>query len=267
MTYSYTQISQYIRCPRRYRYRYLDGWQEKGTRASMVFGRVFEKALAALFLRQDPTEVLYAEWGAYREAELEFSKNDDWGKFLQQGVTLLERFVQDNRIKITHPKKNLQVKILRELPDGNDFVGYIDAIGRLDNKKCLLEWKTTTSRYPDQPNGLMALDPQLICYSWITGIEDIALIAFIRKQTPEIQYIPTHISQQQRQEFGYLVEEAIGRIESAHFPPYSGIRFPQNGCLGCPYLELCLHPEKTTHSNLIRKPGASDLDWLDHIEC
>jgi hypothetical protein len=29
MTYSYTEISQYLTCPRRYRHRYLDGWQEK----------------------------------------------------------------------------------------------------------------------------------------------------------------------------------------------------------------------------------------------
>ncbi len=29
MTYSYTQISQYLSCPRRYRHRYLDGWQRK----------------------------------------------------------------------------------------------------------------------------------------------------------------------------------------------------------------------------------------------
>jgi hypothetical protein len=32
MTYSYTQISQYLTCPRRYRHRYLDGWKEKDTR-------------------------------------------------------------------------------------------------------------------------------------------------------------------------------------------------------------------------------------------
>ena len=25
MTYSYTQVSQFLACPRRYRYRYLDG--------------------------------------------------------------------------------------------------------------------------------------------------------------------------------------------------------------------------------------------------
>ena len=42
MTYSYTQISQYLTCPRRYRYRYLDGWKEKDTRAAMLFGRAFE---------------------------------------------------------------------------------------------------------------------------------------------------------------------------------------------------------------------------------
>ncbi len=31
MVYSYTQIIQYLRCPRSYRYRYLDGWREKET--------------------------------------------------------------------------------------------------------------------------------------------------------------------------------------------------------------------------------------------
>jgi hypothetical protein len=36
MVYSFTQISQYLRCSRSYRYRYLDGWREKETRASMV---------------------------------------------------------------------------------------------------------------------------------------------------------------------------------------------------------------------------------------
>ena len=49
MTYSYTQISQYLTCPRRYRHRYLDGWKEKDTRPAMLFGRAFEQALGALF--------------------------------------------------------------------------------------------------------------------------------------------------------------------------------------------------------------------------
>ena len=70
MTYSYTQISQYLTCPRRYRHRYLDGWKEKDTRAAMLFGRAFERALGALFRREDPGAVLFAEWSACQSQDL-----------------------------------------------------------------------------------------------------------------------------------------------------------------------------------------------------
>jgi len=39
--YSYTQISQYLACPRRDRHRYLSGWVEKDDRAALLFGRAF----------------------------------------------------------------------------------------------------------------------------------------------------------------------------------------------------------------------------------
>jgi RecB family exonuclease len=66
VVYSYSQISRYLRCPRSYRYRYLDGWRERDTRAIMVFGRCFEKALGAFFEGEDCTATLYKEWGAFR---------------------------------------------------------------------------------------------------------------------------------------------------------------------------------------------------------
>jgi PD-(D/E)XK nuclease superfamily len=53
VTYSYTQISQYLSCPRRYKHRYLDGWKEKDTRAAMMFGRAFEQDVGAYFQRKD----------------------------------------------------------------------------------------------------------------------------------------------------------------------------------------------------------------------
>jgi CRISPR/Cas system-associated exonuclease Cas4 (RecB family) len=46
MTYSYTQISQYLSCPRRFRRRYLDGWQEK-----------VEKELTGK--EEEPSELIY----------------------------------------------------------------------------------------------------------------------------------------------------------------------------------------------------------------
>ena len=169
MTYSYTQISHYLGCPRRYRHRYLDGWREKEIRAAMVFGRVFEKALAAYFRREDPTATLFKEWAAYQEVPLEYASSDSWERMYRQGVTLLERLAQDDRVRIRQPRRNLQIKLTRPLSNGSDFLAYIDAIGHLDGTRRLIEWKTTTSRYPEEPEGLLALDPQLLCYSWVSG--------------------------------------------------------------------------------------------------
>src|SRR3989441_584314 len=169
MTYSYTQISHYLTCPRRYRHRYLDGWREKDTRATMLFGRAFEQGLAAYFLCEE------------------------------------------------------------------------------------------------EPDGLLALDPQLVCYSWITGIAEVAQVVFVRKRLVEVQYLQTTITDEQRQEFGQLVEDTIRRIESAQFLPHSGIRFPQNPCISCPYIGLCLGRQDLVEAALVRRPGAEQLGWLDEL--
>ena len=266
MIFSYTQLSQYLRCPRSYRYRYLDGWQEKATRASLLFGRCFEKALAAYFLDEDCGAVLFKEWGAFRDTELEYSKGDTWDRMVHQGVHLLELLARDDRIRIRQPRKNLQVKLVRTLPSGNEFVAYLDAIGRLDGTRCVIDWKTTTSRYPEEPSGLLSLDPQLISYSWISGLPEVAMVVFVRKQVPEIQYLKTSITDQQRQEYAELVTASVKQIEAGQFLPHSGIRFPQNGCVSCPHLGLCLGNQQLVDSKLIRRPGASDLDWLNDLD-
>ena len=263
MTFSYSQISKFLRCPRSYRYRYLDGWREKESRAALCFGRAFEKALAAFFERQDAGAVLFKEWGVYREVPLEYSHGDDWERLLRQGIALLERFARDNRIRIRQPKRTIQRKIVRSLSNGNEFVAYIDAIGHLDGTRRLLEWKTTSARYPEQPEGLTSLDLQLVCYSWITGISEVAIVAFVRKRVPEIQYLLGSITEEQRQEFGQIVSATVSQIESAQFPPRPGIRFPQNGCVSCAHLGLCLGNDALIEPKLIRQPGAADLDVLD----
>ena len=264
MTYSYTQISQYLSCPRRYRYRYLDGWKEKDTRAAMLFGRAFEQALSAYFQRDDPGAVLFREWAAYKDSKLEYPNGATWDRMLQQGIQLLERFAQDDRIRVRQPRKNLQIKFTRTLAKRNDFVAYIDAIGHLDGTRCLLEWKTTSSRYSEEPQGLLMLDPQLVCYSWMTGISDVAQIVFVRKRLVEIQYFRTTITGEQREEFGRLVDDTIRRIESAQFLPHSGVRFPQNPCTSCPYVGLCLGREELVDATLVRRPG-DDLGLFDEL--
>ena len=62
-----------------------------------------------------------------------------------------------------------------------------------------------------------------------------------------------------------MVETTVDQIESCHFVAHSGIRFPQNGCVSCPHLGLCLNDQELVVAKLVRKAGASDLDWLDEL--
>ena len=264
-TYSYSQISQYLSCPKKYRYRYIDGWQERDTRAATTFGRVFEHALGALFRREDPAAAFYDEWNQYHDILRDYSKADSWERMAEQAVRLLEQFVRDERIVVADPLRNLQVKYLQRLSETSEFVAYIDALGHLDGKRCLLEWKTSGSRYPEEPSGLYSLDQQLVAYSWITGISDIAMVVFVRKKEPEIQYLRTSISEEQRQEYAALVGETIRQIESGIFLPHPGVRFPQNGCVSCACQGLCLDQPGLVQLKLVRRPGGEQIDWLDEL--
>ena len=149
MIYSYTQISQYLACPRRYRHRYLDGWREKNTRAALLFGRAFEQALEALLRHEDAAGVLCEQWSSCKSLTLTYSGHDTWDRMLQQGVQLLERFTQDGRVRVPRPHSQQQIQFTRPLISGNRFFAYIDALGELDGSPCVQEWKTASARYPD----------------------------------------------------------------------------------------------------------------------
>jgi hypothetical protein len=100
------------------------------------------------------------------EVEILLKAGDSWDRLLHQGVHLLQRFAQQNRIRIHHPRKNLQVKVVCSLSGSHQFISYVDAIGTLDGAPCILDWKTTTSRYPEGPDGVLSLDPQLFLGQW-----------------------------------------------------------------------------------------------------
>jgi hypothetical protein len=109
------------------------------------------------------------------------------------------------------------------------------------------------------------LDPQLACYSWLTGEPEVAFVVFVRKRLPEIQYLRSTISEEQRREFGQLVEDTVAQIEAAQFLPHPGIRFPQNGCTSCSFMGLCLDNQLLVDTKLLRRPGG-DVGLFDELE-
>src|SRR5260370_15818350 len=86
MTYSYTQIAQYLRCPRSYRYRYLDGRKEMDSRATLLFGRCFEQALGAYFRGEYSGAALFSELAVYKVILLEYSHGGIFDCMLRQRI-------------------------------------------------------------------------------------------------------------------------------------------------------------------------------------
>src|SRR4051812_43382927 len=146
-------MSNYFGCPRRCRFRYFDGWEEILNRASLAFGKVFEQALAAHFQGKDAIAEFRELWSPYRDSALEYSLGDSWEKLHADGCTLLEIFVSQDRVAVASPD-DLQVKYQRRIGPRDEFVAYLDAIGKVDGTRCIIDWKTSGASYPTSPAGL-----------------------------------------------------------------------------------------------------------------
>ena len=119
-------------------------------------------------------------------------------------------------------------------------------------------WRIRSMHFLHEPK------PRSHLYSWMTGIEEVAQVVFVRKRLVEVQYLRATISDEQRQEFATLVDDTVRRIESGLFLPHSGIRFPQNPCTTCPFTGICLDKPELVEAALVRKPGV-DLGLLDEL--
>ena len=220
----------------------------------------------AYFQRQDAAAALIPRMGAYQDSGLHYSNGTAGTACCSRGIQLLDRFAQDDRVRIRQPRRNLQVKFTKpRFTEHNDFVAYVDAIGELDGTRCLLEWKTTSSRYPEEPAGLLALDPQLVCYSWVTGIADVAQVVFVRKRLVEIQYFRTAISDEQRENLAIWSRTRSGGSKPPSFCPTVASAFPRTPAPAVPTLGCVWGGRIWQRRALIRRPGAEDLGWLDEL--
>ncbi len=265
MTYSYTQISQYLSCPRRYKHRYLDGWKEKDTRAAMLFGRAFEQAVGAYFQRQDAAAVLYREWSHCRTAVSTIPSGT-------AGTACCNRACS---CSIASPRTT----------------GFASAsLGATCRSSSPSPWPGRTTSWPTSMPSESSTAPAACssgrplpaairrnlpdCWPWI-------LSWFAIPGSPGSQtWLRWCLSASGWSRFSTsgppsatnsAKSSAIwsrtrsGRIEAAEFLPHSGIRFPQNPCTSCPYIGLCLGRPDLTEAALVRRPGADDLGWLDEL--
>jgi hypothetical protein len=98
----------------------------------------------------------------------------------------------------------------------------------------------------------LELDPQLVSYSWAAQAQQVCLVNFVRKKQPEIQYLGARIRKRQWKAFEETLDLLASEVEAGHFYPRSGIRYPNNQCLNCAYLGLCLRKKVLVEEKLVK---------------
>jgi len=184
---------------------------------------------------------------------------------LHQGVHLLEKFVRDDRVRVPNPKENLQLKLIQSLRKAKSLISYIDAIGELDGKRCLIDWKTTTSplfrrtRRAPLPRSSAYL---LFLDQWHPGCG----FRRVRPEAGPRDSIPKgHDFRRTAQEFGRLVQNDHPAVGIRALLLSQRDPFPQNGCVSCAHLGLCLGNEQLIEANLIRRPERAILIGLTSL--
>ena len=78
------------------------------------------------------------------------------------------------------------------------------------------------------------------------------MVNFVRKKKPEIQSLRARIRKRQWKAFIETLDLLASEMEAGHFYPRSGIRYPNNQCLNCAYLGLCLRKRSLVEERLIK---------------
>ena len=210
-------------------------------------------AVEAQFLVEDSVRFFTEHWGRVKDTELEYANSDSWEKMLEQGQRLIEEFRGDQRVQIEDARTDFQVKFRRPLSlSPKHFLAYVDALGWVDGIHCLIEWKTSTQAYPESLLRVFELDPQLVCYSWAAQKQEVCLVNFVRKKQPEIQYLHARIRTRQWKALEQTIGLLASEMEGGYFYPRSGIRYPNNQCLNCAYLGLCLRKKAMAGEKLVK---------------
>jgi hypothetical protein len=94
MIYGYTQISQYLTCPRRYRHRYLDACRRRIPVRQCSSAVPSNEHWAPTSYARMQRKHCFGNGRPIRTRGLHYTNGNSWDRMLQQGIQLLDLFCQ-----------------------------------------------------------------------------------------------------------------------------------------------------------------------------
>ncbi|MBI3832496.1 MAG: PD-(D/E)XK nuclease family protein [Planctomycetes bacterium] len=256
---SWSGVSSYLQCPKKFHYRYLDTAPEERKSAALIFGGAFHRAAeSALQARLEGRPLpdladLLAEYNRHwwEEAtlteEIVYAKGDDASSLSELAERMLVAFVAHLEDEArTAPQRRILALEHEErfqlLPDAPPLEARLDVL-ELDGADLLVsELKTSKSRWNDQKVAESL--PQLVVYAHALmpmlreiGAKRIRprFVVVTKAKKPVVQVLEPRASQQDVVRLREQVTEVWKGIKAGVFPERQGW-----WCASCPFRTSCL---------------------------
>ncbi len=249
-TFSYSRVTTFEQCPRRYRYRYRDGVKEGFRGVEAFMGNCVHEALEWLFLERCADRVRTAAEAVEKYCEVWDRRYTDGGAvvrviragtelefYRRTGAELIERFHRDRFSVDDRSTVAVEQHFVIELGGRQPFQGFIDRLARDPSGTLhIIDYKTG-KRVPRDFRGkeadqLKAYAVAIFARHCEAECSEVVLeLDFLRGSKP-LRY------RMQRSEAAATENELLARIDqvsdSTVFPPVPGIL-----CQWCGFNDLC----------------------------
>ncbi len=254
---SHSQINQYLLCPLKFQYQYVQGIQPEFIPSALIFGTAIHDALATFYMsiqstHEIPTQEelidsfqVYWDMKRKRKEEVKFKAKESWDYLLDLGVKMMEAYYQwlkvtgmpgpENIIAVEQPFKASVGEI--------DLVGVVDLIlkdSQDENLFHLIDHKTAARKYDE---FRIANDNQMTCYKFLLDSsnylpEDAAFTlnwdVLLKTKEPKIERYSTVRGKQEVSRFLKIARAILHAIDEEVFYPN-----PSWACGDCGHKGLC----------------------------
>jgi putative RecB family exonuclease len=252
---SFTQLDQYLRCPLKYRFQYVDRLEPDFVPAALAFGSGIHGA-AAFFFRGvaerlhpsvgDVQSQFEATWNLEnKHRPIRFGEKDSQASLLDLGRRMLAVLCEafDPVTEIVAVEQPFAVPLVDqetgEVLD-RDLVGSLDLLERdRDGHLVVVDLKTSSRRYTDLQ---IEASLQLTVYSYATAMNGLAdqddlrlrFDVLTKTRAPELLRYPTSRDRAANVRLYRLASEVLGAIEFGVFHPNVGWQ-----CKDCQFRSKC----------------------------
>ncbi len=243
---SWSRVQLYLRCPRAFRYRYVEEAPSAFTSSALVLGSAVHDLVGEHYGRlmageaaEEPDASAFIG-ACFDEADpaVKFGTKEDRDGLCDLGASMTSALIDHDLLGDTWSVAGVEERVEGPLLDeAPPFVGYLDLLlvdG--DGQTGVIDFKTTRSKWTG--STLREYSGQLVLYEVLLG-GDTAHRSFVtvtKAKTPKVQQLTVNGSEQGREQLHEQVRHVWRGIESGAFPAHPGW-----GCGYCGYQDRCPH--------------------------